>query len=62
MVPPEGLYDVPFLTLKALLYSVFVTAVACGTVGVIGSWLAESLRSVGEQLEEATEQMADLQE
>jgi two-component system, NtrC family, sensor histidine kinase PilS len=61
-IPPEGLYDVPFLTPKALLYSVFVTGVACGTVGVIGSWLAESLRSVGEQLEEAAEQMADLQE
>ena len=43
-------------------YSIFVTGVACATVALIGSYLAENLRSVGAQLEEATEQVADLRE
>src|SRR4029453_17914598 len=43
-------------------YSVFVTAVACVTVALTGSYLAESLRHAGEKLEEAVEQVADLQE
>jgi two-component system sensor histidine kinase PilS (NtrC family) len=36
--------------------------VACATVALIGSYLAESLENVGQRLEEATEQVADLQE
>ena len=47
---------------KHLLYSVFVTGVACATVASIGSYLAESLRDAGQKLEEAAEQVADLQE
>jgi two-component system sensor histidine kinase PilS (NtrC family) len=61
-IPPQGLADVPFMLTKHLLYSVFVTGVACATVALIGSYLSESLRDVGEQLEEATGQVADLQE
>ena len=61
-IPPQGLADVPFMLEKHLLYSVFVTGVSCATVALIGSYLSESLRAAGEQLEEAAEQMADLQE
>jgi two-component system sensor histidine kinase PilS (NtrC family) len=61
-IPPQGLADVPDMLTKHLLYSVFVTGVACATVALIGSYLSESLRDVGEQLEEATGQVADLQE
>jgi len=61
-IPPQGLADVPFMLEKHLLYSIFVTGVACATVALIGSYLSESLRDVGEQLEEAAEQVADLRE
>jgi two-component system sensor histidine kinase PilS (NtrC family) len=61
-IPAQGLADVPDMLTKHLLYSVFVTGVACATVALIGSYLSESLRDVGEQLEEAAEQVADLQE
>src|SRR5262245_41687064 len=40
----------------------FVTAVACGTVALIGAYLSESLRRAGEELEEAAGQVADLRE
>ena len=62
MLPPQGLSDIPFLAPKALVYSVFVTGVACATVALTGSYLAESLRHTGQRLEEAVEQVADLQE
>jgi two-component system, NtrC family, sensor histidine kinase PilS len=62
LINPQGLFDVPFLTVKALLYSVFVTGVACVTVALTGAYLSESLRSVGAQLLEAEEQVADLRE
>ena len=61
-IPPQGLADVPLMLEKHLLYSIFVTGVACATVALIGSYLSESLRDVGEQLEEAAEQVADLRE
>jgi two-component system, NtrC family, sensor histidine kinase PilS len=61
-IPPQGLADVPFMLEKHLLYSVFVTGVSCATVALIGSYLSESLRAAGEQLEEAAGQVADLQE
>src|SRR5207249_1822260 len=51
-IPPQGLVDVRFMQVKHLLYSVFVTGVACATVALIGAYLSESLREVGEQLEE----------
>ncbi len=62
VIPPQGLADVPFMLEKHLLYSVFVTGVSCATVALIGSYLSESLRAAGEQLEEAAGQVADLQE
>jgi two-component system sensor histidine kinase PilS (NtrC family) len=61
-IPAQGLSDVPFMLTKHLLYSVFVTGVACATVALIGSYLSESLRAAGEQLEEAAEQVAYLQD
>jgi len=61
-VPPQGLSDVPYLSSKALVYSIFVTGVACMTVALIGSYLSESLKSVGQRLEETVEQVADLEE
>lgn len=60
-IPPQGLSDVPFASFSAVLYSIFVTGVACATVAVIGSYLSANLRSASEQLEEATGQVADLQ-
>lgn len=62
VVPAQGLQEVPFLPAKHLIYSIFVTGVACATVATIGSYFAESLKSAGERLEEAAEQVADLQE
>ena len=50
------------MPVKHVLYSIFVTGVACATVALIGSYLAESLETVGQKLELATEQVADLQE
>jgi len=61
-VPPQGLADIPDAPAKGILYSILLTGVACGTVALIGSYLSESLRHVGEQLEEATGQVADLKE
>jgi two-component system sensor histidine kinase PilS (NtrC family) len=59
---PQALSDIPDLPLRSVLYSIFVTGVACATVAVIGSYLASSLRSASEQLEERTGQVADLQQ
>jgi two-component system sensor histidine kinase PilS (NtrC family) len=62
-VPPgQGLVDLPGMPVKHVLYSIFVTGVACVTVALIGSYLAETLENVGQRLEQATEQVADLQE
>jgi len=61
-VPAQGLADVPAMPVKHVLYSIFVTGVACATVSLIGSYFAQSLENVGQRLEEATEQVADLQE
>lgn len=62
LVPPQGLVDVPFLAEKHLFFSVFVLGVACATVALTGSYFSQSLRRVGEELEEAAEQVADLKE
>jgi two-component system sensor histidine kinase PilS (NtrC family) len=61
-LPPQGLIDIPDLSLRSVMYSIFVTSVACATVAVIGSYLASSLRSASEELEERTGQVADLQQ
>jgi two-component system sensor histidine kinase PilS (NtrC family) len=62
LVPAQGLAEVPWVPTKALVFSVFVTAVACGTVALIGSYLMESLRHAGEKLQEAADEVADLRE
>ena len=62
VIPTAGMVDVPLMTAKQLVYSGFVTLVACVTVALVGSYLSESLRAVGAQLEEATEEAADLRE
>ncbi len=62
LVSAQGLYDVPYLPAKHLIFSIFVTGVACATVATVGSYFAESLKSAGERLSEAAVQMADLQE
>lgn len=62
LVPAQGLADVPFLPEKQLFFSVFVLGMACVTVALIGSYLSQSLKSADEKLEEAAEQVADLQE
>ncbi len=61
-LPAPVFSDIPGVPLRHLAYSIFVTGVACATVALIGSYLAENLRSVGARLEEATEQVADLRE
>ena len=61
-VPGQGLADVPAMPVKHVLYSIFVAGVACATVALIGSYLAENLERVGQRLEAAAEQVADLQE
>jgi two-component system sensor histidine kinase PilS (NtrC family) len=61
-VQGRGLADVPSLPVTHVLYSVFVTGVACVTVALIGAYLSESLKTVGARLEVASEQVADLQE
>lgn len=62
VAPGQGLADLPEMPVQHVLYSIFVTGVACATVALIGSYLAESLENVGQRLEEATEQVADLTE
>jgi two-component system sensor histidine kinase PilS (NtrC family) len=61
-VPAQGLGEIPFASLSAVLYSVLVTAVACATVAFIGSYLSLTLRSTSERLEVAAGQVADLQQ
>jgi two-component system sensor histidine kinase PilS (NtrC family) len=61
-LPGYGLADVRLTSVRALGYSVFVTGVACATVALVGSYLAQSLKTVGERLERTAEAMEDLQE
>jgi two-component system sensor histidine kinase PilS (NtrC family) len=62
LIPAAGLADVAGMPAKQIVYAVFVTTVACATVALIGSYLSESLRVVGAQLEEASEEAAGLRE
>jgi two-component system sensor histidine kinase PilS (NtrC family) len=62
VVPPRELTVLTFMPLKQVLYSTFVTAVSCGSIALIGSYLSTSLKDVGQRLEQAAEQVADLQE
>jgi two-component system sensor histidine kinase PilS (NtrC family) len=49
LIPPQGMGDALTLPVKALVFSVFVTALACGTISVTGSYLAQSLQTAGEE-------------
>jgi two-component system, NtrC family, sensor histidine kinase PilS len=61
-IPPFALIDVPLMKVQHVIYSIFMTGVSCVTVALIGGYLAQSLRVVGAQLEEVSEQVAGLQE
>jgi two-component system sensor histidine kinase PilS (NtrC family) len=62
LIPAGGMDDVAAMPVKQLVYSVFVTLVVCVTVALVGSYMSESLRVVGAQLEEASEEAAGLRE
>jgi two-component system sensor histidine kinase PilS (NtrC family) len=62
LVPSHGLADVVALPAWPLVYSIFVLGVACLTVAVLGSYLAESLQRAGRELREAASEVADLRE
>ena len=62
VLSPHGLRDVVDLPTRALLYSIFVLGVACATVALLGSFLDESLRHAGRQLQAAVVEVADLRE
>jgi two-component system sensor histidine kinase PilS (NtrC family) len=62
LVPPLGLADVVGQPPRTLVYAVFVLGVACVTVAVLGSYLAESLQHAGRALQEAEVEVADLRE
>jgi len=58
---PQGLLaDLHALPPRALVYAVFLLGVACATVALLGSYLAESLQHAGVKLREATLEVADL--
>ena len=61
-VPAPRMSEFRSMPLKQVLYSIFVTGVACATVALIGSYLSASLKRAGEELEEAAVQVADLRE
>jgi two-component system sensor histidine kinase PilS (NtrC family) len=56
----EGLAGLQQQPPSALLYAVFVLGVACATVALLGSYLAESVQHAGAKLREATLEVADL--
>jgi len=60
LLAPQGLADLYALPPRALVYAVFLLGVACATVAVLGSYLAESLQHAGVKLREATLEVADL--
>jgi two-component system sensor histidine kinase PilS (NtrC family) len=62
LLPPRSLADVAQLPLLRLLNSVLVLGVTCGTAGLIGGWLSESLRQVGRELQDVAGEARDLRE
>jgi two-component system sensor histidine kinase PilS (NtrC family) len=60
LLAPQGLADLHALPPRALVYAVFLLGVACATVALLGSYLAESLQHAGVKLREATLEVADL--
>ncbi|HUL78508.1 MAG TPA: ATP-binding protein [Vicinamibacteria bacterium] len=62
VLPSQGLEEMAYQPPRLLVFSVFVLGVACATVAVLGSYLAEGLRHAGAQLREAAVEVADLRE
>jgi two-component system, NtrC family, sensor histidine kinase PilS len=60
LLPAVGLADLSVLPARPLVYSVFILGVACATVALLGSYLAESVQYAGLKLREATLEVADL--
>jgi two-component system sensor histidine kinase PilS (NtrC family) len=60
LLPAIGLADLSVLPVRPLVYSVFVLGVACATVALLGSYLAESVQHAGVRLREVTLEVADL--
>jgi two-component system, NtrC family, sensor histidine kinase PilS len=60
LLPAVGLADLSYLPARPLVYSVFVLGVACATVALLGSYLAESVQRAGVRLREVTLEVADL--
>ena len=58
----QGLAEVAQLPPRAFVYSLFVLAVSCITVALLGSYLSESAQHAGVQLREAAVEVADLRE
>jgi two-component system, NtrC family, sensor histidine kinase PilS len=61
-LPDYSMSELSLMPAKQLLYSVFVVGTSCATVALIGSYLSQNLKDVGERLEEAAVQVADLKE
>jgi len=62
LISPQGLVEVLDLPARQVVYSIFVTGVACASVATVGGYMAESLRAAGRQLADAAGEMADLKE
>ncbi len=60
LIPPVGLAGLESLPGRAIGYAVFVLGVACATVALLGSYLAESVQHAGVKLREAALEVADL--
>jgi two-component system sensor histidine kinase PilS (NtrC family) len=60
LLPAQGLADVHHADPRAVLYAVFLLGVACVTVALLGSYLAEREQHAGARLREATLEVADL--
>lgn len=61
-LPSQGLADVVYQPPRALAYNIFLLGVACATVALLGSYLAESVQHAGRQLRAAAVEVADLRE
>jgi two-component system sensor histidine kinase PilS (NtrC family) len=62
LLSSQGLAEVAALPGRMLVYAIFVLGVACATVALLGSYLAESVQHAGRQLREAAVEVADLRE
>jgi two-component system sensor histidine kinase PilS (NtrC family) len=62
LATPLGLADVGLLHTRTAVYLIFVLGVACGTVALLGGYLAQSLQHAGARLREAAVEVADLRE